>query len=243
MNQKAIEFLYSGFWKVLDWVYPPVCAGCGEPGHRLCPSCKAKIKFVNRDAPNDPDLAVEKLQDLPPEFTEHQFAAFYEGVMRECIHALKYDNNQALGELFSEWLLDLVYRESWPIDMIIPVPLSTERVKQRGYNQSALIAKPLAFKMGVDYAPFGLKRIRNTLSQVGLSVQERRLNVKDAFLANPKIVEGKRVLLIDDVSTTGATIGACAAALKKGKTEAVYCATVAGFSRKIPYSEGTLNQV
>ena len=61
------------------------------------------------------------------------------------------DNNQALGELFSEWLLDLVYRESWPIDMIIPVPLSTERVKQRGYNQSALIAKPLAFKMGVDY--------------------------------------------------------------------------------------------
>lgn len=188
-------------------------------------------------------MAVLKLPNLPPEFTDYQFVAIYEGVMRECIHALKYDNNQALGELFSEWMLDLVDRESWLIDMIIPVPLSAERMKQRGYNQSALIAKPFAFKMGVDYAPFGLKRIRNTLSQVGLSVQERRLNVKDAFLANPKIVEGKRVLLVDDVSTTGATIGACAAALKKGKTEAVYCATVAGFFRKIPYSEGTLNQV
>jgi len=243
LNQRAIEFLHSGFWKVLDWIYPPVCAGCGEPGYRLCQVCKDKIKFVAINEGHNPDWAVLQAQNPSPDCTDYKFVAIYEGVVRECIHALKYENNQALGEMFSEWVADLLCKMSWQIDLIIPVPLSAERVRQRGYNQSALIAKPLAIKIGAIYAPYGLKRIRNTPSQVGLSAQERRSNVEGAFQANPKVVAGKRVLLVDDVSTTGATIGACAAALKSAQTADVFGVTVAGFTRNFPFAEGTLNQV
>lgn len=243
MSKSVNEILYTGFWKILDWVYPPVCAGCGEPGYRLCQSCKDEIRFFSdiEKGGNESFLVTSQTQLL--NCTDIRFVAVYEGVIRECIHALKYENNQALGEMFSEWLVDLVRDFQWQIDMVIPVPLSTQRVQQRGYNQSALIAKPVALKLEVIYAPFGLKRIRNTPSQVGLSAQERHTNVEGAFQANPKVVEGKHVLLVDDVSTTGATIGACAAALKVAKSTDVYCLTVAGFPQNIPVTEGALNQV
>ncbi len=235
MSKRFSEIVYSGFWSVLDWVYPPVCVGCGEPGFRLCPQCQAKIQFITQSSqitrknrhvqPQNP----QNLSQLSSHCSDFRHLAVYDGVIRDCIHALKYDNNQSLGELFSEWLAELVHQLKWEIDLVIPVPLSPQRVRERGYNQSALIAKPLALRLNRQYAPFGLKRIRNTPSQVGLSAQERRINVAGAFTAVPGVISGKQVLLVDDVMTTGSTVEACATALHAALARSIYCVTIAGF--------------
>jgi ComF family protein len=155
--------------------------------------------------------------------------ADYEGVIRECVHALKYQKNQSLGYVFSQMLRDLLIKEGWELDMIIPVPLSPKRIVERGYNQAAQIARPLAAKLGVKYNPYGLRRIRNTRSQVGLSAQERRDNVAGAFEAVSDLVRRNRILVVDDVVTTGATLSACAEALRMAGADTVYCLTLAGY--------------
>jgi len=153
--------------------------------------------------------------------------AKYEGVIRECIHSLKYENNQSLGEYFSRELIACIKAEDWSLDVVIPVPLSSFRIKERGYNQSALLARPLAMGLSLRYQPHGLKRIRNTQSQVELTAVERRRNVAGAFQAEPEIVQDKNILLVDDVTTTGATLYECSRALRAGGANGVYCITIA----------------
>jgi ComF family protein len=153
--------------------------------------------------------------------------ARYEGVIREFIHALKYDGNQSLGETFTNPLAEIVRERKWFPELVIPVPLSPARRIERGYNQSALLARPVALRLGVRFAPYGLRRIRNTQSQVELTAAERLVNVKGAFEAVPDIVGGKRVLLVDDVTTTGSTLRECAGALRDGGATAVFCLTLA----------------
>ncbi len=166
------------------------------------------------------------MKSAPP-YNALRSLAIYEGVVRECVHSLKYDGNQSLGEYFSRELIKCVQAEDWLLDGVIPVPLSTLRIKERGYNQSALLARPLALGLSLHYQPFGLKRIRNTQAQVELSALERRQNVAGAFRAVPEIVSGKNVLLVDDVTTTGSTLYECTRALKESGSNAVYCITLA----------------
>lgn len=222
--------LYKGFCEAIDWVYPPVCAACGEPGYHLCPKCQAKIQFlIDKKLPNSPDnhqqmVKNNYMNDLSDAVLRSM--AVYDGVIRDAIHMMKYANNHGVSHLFSSWLAAMVKNEAWLVDLVIPVPLSIKRVKERGYNQSALIARPVSILLGVPYSAYGLKRIRNTQSQVGLSAAERRANVADAFEGVPEIISGKRVLLIDDVTTTGSTLEACAKALKKAGANFIFCATV-----------------
>jgi len=237
MKARLADVINRSFWTILDWVYPPVCAGCDEPGYRLCPSCQEKINIIrgNRCQICGEPLTGSKsichaCHFLPPAYTAMRNFATYEGVVRECIHALKYENNQGLGEFFVDWLVKIVLEERWLIDVVMPVPLSSIRMRERGYNQSALIARPLATRLAVHYNPFGLQRIRDTQSQVGLSGEERRQNVLEAFEAVPAIVDGMKVLLVDDVMTTGATMSACANALNLAGAKAVYCLTIARFA-------------
>jgi len=157
--------------------------------------------------------------------------AFYGGVVRECIHALKYQNNQSLGRYFSELMLPVVMNATWHVDIVMPVPLSRERYRERGYNQAAAIARPLALGLKKPFNPFGLVQIRDTKSQVGLSGEQRRLNVVGAFRAVPELVSGKNILLVDDVMTTGSTMESCAKALKCAGSGKVYCITIARFLR------------
>ncbi|MEA3326421.1 MAG: ComF family protein [Chloroflexota bacterium] len=236
MEISFVELIYRAYWTALDWIYPPVCAACGMPGYRLCLECQSKIRFISGRMRNSSDSMILLQtkpgyhdQAGPSTYNAVKTLAIYEGVIRECIHALKYENNQGLGELFSGWLADLVSDEGWEVDLVMPVALSSQRVRQRGYNQSALIARPLAARLHRQYSPFGLKRIRNTPSQVGLSAEERRQNVAGAFSGLHEIVNGMHVLLVDDVLTTGATLEACTSALNAVGAEAVYCVTVAGF--------------
>jgi ComF family protein len=117
------------------------------------------------------------------------------------------------------------------MDMIIPIPLGRKRMKERGYNQVAMISSPLAMALGIRYAPNELMRCKETRSQVGLSREERRRNVSEAFRAGTGVV-GKNVLVMDDVSTTGSTLSAAAGALYAAGVKDVYALTVA---RALPH--------
>ncbi len=237
------QVLYRGFWKALDWIYPPVCAGCGEPGYRLCVNCLKQVQFITGKVCERCGLPIENKVDLcascqqeSPNFTAMRSLARYEGVIRDCILALKYHGNQSLGEFFAQRMASIVEKSRWHPEIVIPVPLSPTQFVERGYNQSALLARPIALQIGARYTPFGLKRTRNTRSQVELSADQRRENVRDAFKALPEIVGNKTILLVDDVTTTGSTITECVNALTAGGAAAVYCLTLAR-----PIHEGSLS--
>jgi ComF family protein len=111
---------------------------------------------------------------------------------------------------------------NWSLDIITPVPLGLVRLKERGYNQATLLARPIALYFQVPFSSRALIRTRETQSQVGLTVTERQLNMADAFWANSKLVEGKNILVVDDVATSGATLNACAKALVEEGASKVY---------------------
>jgi len=125
-----------------------------------------------------------------------------------------------------------VRKLNWPIDIVVPIPLSDKRRKERGYNQVALVAMPLADSLKWLYKPQALKRVRETRSQVGLSLEERRVNVTNAYQADAGLVRDKSVLLMDDVATTGATLSAAASALSVAGAKKVYALTLA---RALPH--------
>ncbi|MBE7534913.1 MAG: ComF family protein [Anaerolineales bacterium] len=147
--------------------------------------------------------------------------------MRDALLAVKYHRNIGLADAIATDMLGFARSLQWMMEMLIPVPSGAMRLRERGYNQVALIARPLAYELGVAYAPNGLRRARETRSQVGLNASERRENVRGAYRADPSVVERKSILLIDDVATTGATISACAEALVAAGATEVRALTIA----------------
>lgn len=250
MKNQLSALIFSEFWRAMDWVFPPNCVGCGEQGYRLCLNCQSKINYTHDWHLSNPvDLYSTRPQSgapsrvVPHLCADSRHLAYYEGVIRECVHALKYHEDRGLGELMARWLTQLVISADWPIDLVIPVPLSNQRLKSRGYNQSALIAKPAAARLEVSYRPYGLKRVLDTPSQVGLSAEERRRNVLRAFAAEPKIVSTRSILLVDDVMTTGSTLSACANALLNAGATTVYAITIARYIEKSQISSMTRDKV
>jgi ComF family protein len=156
----------------------------------------------------------------------------FEGPICNALHKLKYRRNLALGDALADHLAEYVYPLEWPIDLVVPVPLGKERAKERGYNQVGLVAMPLALINHWRYSLRALVRTRDTKSQVGLSIAERRENVSGAFVGNQALVHGMNILLMDDVATTGATLSSCAAALRDAGAKSVYALTLA---RALPH--------
>ena len=140
---------------------------------------------------------------------------------------MKYRRNIGFGESIALQMVDFVRSLCWPVDVLIPVPLGKKRLKERGYNQVALVARPLTYQMSWIYAPQALRKTRETRSQVGLSVPQRRENVHNAYQADPKVVTQKSILIMDDVATTGSTISACTDALLCAGAREVYVLTIA----------------
>jgi competence protein ComFC len=140
---------------------------------------------------------------------------------------MKYRRNLGFGEAIAIQMADFVHSLHWPIELLIPVPLGKRRLKERGYNQVALVARPLAYRLRLSYEPDALRKTRETRSQVGLSVSQRSENVQGAYQADSKVVKGKSVLTMDDVATTGSTISACTAALLSAGAKEVYVLTIA----------------
>ncbi len=150
-----------------------------------------------------------------------------EGGVRKAVHRLKYHRDLALADILAAQMLPLVREQGWEIDAVVAIPLGKQRLRERGYNQAALVAFPLALGLDVPFLRHALSRTRETRSQVGLSAEERRQNVAGAFKAAGERVQGKTVLLVDDVMTTGATLDAAAQALLAAGAARVYAATVA----------------
>jgi ComF family protein len=131
-------------------------------------------------------------------------------------------------------MVELAGKEKWEIDLVTPVPLGLARLAERGYNQSSLLARPLSLAMNIPYRPQILTRARETRPQVGLTAAERWVNVSGAFLAQTYGVTGRNVLVIDDVTTTGSTLEACAQALFTAGARQVYGLTFARAGFKSP---------
>jgi ComF family protein len=139
---------------------------------------------------------------------------------------LKYQNDVGVARVLASYLLKVIQAENWEIDLVVPIPLSKRKQEQRGYNQAERLAKPVAEALKKPITTEGLSRIREKASQVDLNVQSRRENVRGVFEAEPAIVKGKRILLIDDVFTTGATLESASQALRDAKSGLVYAVTV-----------------
>ena len=140
---------------------------------------------------------------------------------------MKYRRNIGLGESIAIQMVDFVRSLKWPIDIMIPVPLGKNRLKERGYNQVGLVARPLAYRLGLNYEPDALWKVRETRSQVGLTVSQRRDNVQNAYQADTKVVKQKSILIMDDVATTGSTIWSCTEALLAAGAHEIYVLTIA----------------
>lgn len=198
----------------LDLLFPPHCVGCERVGSFLCAHCLA-------EATVPPERECEGLDGVCS-------AAEYDGAIGEAIRALKYDNQTRLAEPLAALLARAVLRTGWPIDLIVPVPLHAARLLDRGYNQAKIVGLHLARALDVPCNPSAARRVRDTPSQVNLNARERRLNVKGAFESDAEAVRGRAALVVDDVLTTGATLAACADALRLVGATAVFGATVAG---------------
>lgn len=184
-----------------------VCPTCGsfEPHALVCNPCKT--------------------QHAP--YTAIRSWGKYDGPLRRAIHQLKYKNNVALADALAVHLIALFRSTGWEVDLITAVPLGLNRKRQRGYNQSSLLAIPMALALHVPYQSHAIYRARETTSQVGLSAVARRQNVQGAFAAQSVFVQGKRVVIVDDVATTGSTLTACAQALRDAGAAEVYGCTLA----------------
>jgi competence protein ComFC len=140
---------------------------------------------------------------------------------------MKYRHNIGLGESIAIQMTDYVRSLNWPIEVMMPVPLGKNRLKERGYNQVGLVARPLAYRLELKYEPNALWKIRDTRSQVGLTVSQRRENVHSTYRADQKVVERRSILIMDDVATTGSTISACTEALLSAGAREIYVLTIA----------------
>jgi ComF family protein len=161
-----------------------------------------------------------------PHFRALRAWAVFSDPVQPALHGLKYRKNVSMGDSFAFQMIPFVERLNWQADVLIPIPLGRQRFKERGYNQVGMIAKPLALALGMRYAPKGLVRRKETRSQVGLTKVERKTNVQHAFQAGMG-VNGKTVLIMDDVSTTGSTLSAGAQVLYAAGAKDVYALTVA----------------
>ncbi len=207
----------------LDLLYPPRCGGCGAAGQGWwCRSCAAG------EAPLGPaGITRARLEDGRP-LLEIAWARFAPP-LREGIHALKYGGSPQLAGPFGERMARAwrAGAADWAADLIAPVPLHAARQRERGYNQSERLAVVVARIIGCPLERVALTRQRATAQQAQLDRDARQANVAGAFAAPPDRVTGRRVLVIDDVYTTGATLRACADALYAAGAAEVAALTLA----------------
>lgn len=162
--------------------------------------------------------------------------AVFDSPVQNALHTMKYRRNIGLGESFAVQMAEFVRSLNWQVDVLMPVPLGKNRLKERGYNQVALVARPLAYELGLDYSPGALWKARETRSQVGLTISQRQENVQGAYHADAQVVKFRSIVLMDDVATTGSTILACTEALLSAGAKEVYAITIA---RALPHHDLT----
>lgn len=196
--------------RILDMLFPPRCASCKRPGALLCGACQAQlVRYPGT------------MRRLPPALDAVEIGFVFGGPLRAAVHQLKYAGArrmaQPLGALMAATVTGHI--QAWPVDALVPIPLHPQRLAERGYNQAAELAVVIAQSLGVPVADH-LVRTRATTQQASLHARERAANVAGAFQWVGGTVPA-RVALIDDVLTTGATMNACAEALRAGGAQHV----------------------
>ena len=251
MDENASAFFASLGWMAAkravsgfrDLVYPPTCLACHvltDNMGTLCPSCWKKVRFIDRPfcevlgtpfAIDQPDgtLSPAAIADPPP-FRRSRCVVDYGDISRKLVQGLKYNDRTDLAPWMAGWMVRAGAESLRDCDVIVPVPLHATRFFTRMFNQSAELARKVSEQGNVSYDPSLLKRVKRTKRQVGLQRNARQDNVRGAF-AVPEdkriAVAGKRILLIDDVYTTGATIKAATKALLKAGAASVDVLTFA----------------
>jgi ComF family protein len=220
----------------LDIALPTLCVSCREPvdGEGVCAACWAKLSFI---APPfcprlgipfvydpGPDLLSMEAIANPPAYQRARAAVRYDEVARTLVHALKYQDRTDLAPAMGRWMARAGRDLLDDADVLVPVPLHWRRGWSRRYNQSGALARVIGQQSGVKVAAEALRRVRATEQQIGLSRAQRATNVQGAFKVAPDRmadIQGRRVVLIDDVLTSGATTDACARALLRAKAAQV----------------------
>lgn len=216
---------------LLDLLFPPRCVVCRRAGELFCAACRTSIEKIvppicqhcGRPLSSSTCPYCAK---LPIQIDGTRAVAFFEGTLREAIHAFKYQHCTELADDFGAMLHDYLLTFPLPVDTIIAVPLHSTRERTRGYNQALLLARALRARYNLPVWEDVLTRVRATQSQTELDAVGRRQNVHNAFVATDQ-VRRSRVLLIDDVCTTGATMDACGAALYARGAKSVWGLAVA----------------
>ena len=218
----------------LDLLFPPRCVICQRFGSCFCDGCQARVAPLlppvceHCGRPMAAAGVCRTCRGVVSALQGIRAAAMFDEPVRSAIHHLEYKNVRDLAEPLAELLTEAYQRTSPPVDQIVPVPLHRRRVRERGFNQAALLARGLGRRIGLPVVQNALVRAIYTAPQVGLGARERLENVRDAFHCTEASLSGQRVLLIDDVCTTGSTLEACAAVLRReGGAAAVWALTVA----------------
>jgi len=210
---------------VLDFALPQLCPSCREPiseGKGLCAQCWSKLSLIEPPYcirlgipfaydPGPGLLSMEAIAD-PPAYNRARAVARYDEVASTLVHSLKYSDRLDLSPMMGRWMARAGRELLANADALVPVPLHWRRRWARRYNQSAALARTISAVWGVPVTHAGLKRVRATPQQVGRSRAERADNVQGAFLVPPEHrveVAGRRLVLVDDVLTSGATVDAC----------------------------------
>jgi ComF family protein len=218
----------------LDLIFPPRCRGCNRAGQWFCDACITSLAYIRtpfcahcgQELNGARECAYCRHHPLPSSLNGLRAVAHHEGALRKAIHALKYERMSVLAEPLGGLLANYLAQNRLPFTLIMPVPLHEERQRERGYNQSELLAQVVSARIDRPLVVGVLIRERRTPPQVGLNESERRQNLINAFrCARP--VTHERVLLIDDVCTTGATLSECAAALCAAGAMSVWGLTLA----------------
>ncbi|PWK63288.1 ComF family protein [Aminobacter sp. AP02] len=228
-------------------LFPPVCAGCRrqvtQPG-ALCGACWPKLRFLEKPwcevmgTPFSHDfgagfLSAEAIANPPP-FNRARAAVAYSGVARRMVQGLKFHDRTDLAPWMARWMLRAGSELVADAEVVVPVPLHWRRFYWRQFNQSAELARTIASLSGVPFAPGAVRRLKPTRQQIGLGQREREDNVRAAFFVPSEAevdIRGRRVLVVDDVYTTGATVVAVTRALRKSGASAVDVLT---FARVLP---------
>jgi ComF family protein len=217
----------------LNVLFPSRCAGCGVRGAELCGSCLAATVPLDPAScprcgrPSRLGAACPSCRRYAGPLAGIRAARVYEGALRKAVHGFKYRHRRSLAGPLARLMEGELRVRPLLLDLLVPVPLHSARERERGYNQSELLARELGGALGIPVACC-LERTRETGVQAELSAVERRSNVRGAFrCADPAAVEGRRVGVVDDVCTTGATLEDCARALRAAGSSSVWGIVVA----------------
>ena len=206
-------------WRgLIDALFPPRCGGCQADGTLWCNACQASLEYVHPptcDRCGEPHTIglCTKCRAQPLQIESIYSVVIFQDKIRHAIHRFKYERLSGLADPLGDLLADGWHAQQLAADWLVPVPLHAARQRERGYNQSELLARRLSLRVNVPCTATALNRTRLTAVQMTLDAAQRKANVAGAFATSDARMRGARVVVIDDVCTTGATLDACAVAL------------------------------